>query len=162
MNYTESKKQIDKIREKYGCKGDIIFKTAIQYIVELGQNSFKDETVFEPLINDVDERHDIAESNNKILFITRDFEKAILKCAKELADIPANDLLIYVQEEIWIGGNRLSYQRARYLLKGVVAWELADTYETDVALNDLQEMGFDDEELKELGFGWMLDKMEEE
>ena len=46
MSYTESKKQLDAIRQKYGCKGDIIFKTAIQYIVELGQNSFKDETVF--------------------------------------------------------------------------------------------------------------------
>ena len=33
MSYTESKKVLDKIASKYGCNGDIIMRTAVQYIV---------------------------------------------------------------------------------------------------------------------------------
>ena len=162
MNYAESKKQINKIREEYGCKGDIIFRTAIQYIVECGQNNFKDEVWFDELINDVDERHNIAESNNKILFMTRDFEKALLECAKELSGIPPYDLLIYIQKEVWLGGDGISYQRAKELLKNVIAWELVDRCESNFALQELRKMEFDDEELEELGFGWMLENEEKE
>ena len=76
-NYAESKNTIDKIRSKYGCKGEIIFRTAIQMVVEHGRNSFKDEIWFEDQMNFIDERHDSAESVGKFLFMTRDFEKAI-------------------------------------------------------------------------------------
>jgi hypothetical protein len=59
-NYAESKKKLDSIRDKYGCKGEIIFRTAIQYIVEYGQQNFLDEVWYEELINDIDDRHDTA------------------------------------------------------------------------------------------------------
>ena len=70
-NYAESKNTIDKIRSKYGCKGEIIFRTAIQMVVEHGRNSFKDEIWFEDQMNFIDERHDSAESVGKFLFMTR-------------------------------------------------------------------------------------------
>ena len=56
----------------------------------------------------------------------------------------------------------IDYQRSIYLLKGCIAWALSDTYETEHALQEVREMGFDDDEIEKLGFGWMLDAEEEE
>ena len=61
MKYKEHKKILDKIRQEYGCKGEIIFRTAIQYIVEHGQHNFKNKAWFDSCIENVDERHDRAE-----------------------------------------------------------------------------------------------------
>lgn len=162
MNYTESKKQIDKIREEYGCKGDIIFRTAIQDVVEYGKCTLLDKGWYECTMNDIDSNHDAAEKEGKILFCTREFEKAIIDCAVALCDIDTYDLLIYIQKEVWLGGDGISYQRAKELLKNVIAWELVDRCESNFALQELRKMEFDDEELEELGFGWMLENEEKE
>lgn len=156
-NYAESKQKLDAIRDKYGCKGEVIFRTAIQYIVEFGQHNFKDEVWFDEVMNDVDERHDLAEASGKFLFVTRDFEKAILECAKEIAEIEPYDFLIYMQKEIYLGGNGIDYQRAHDLLINCLNYCLDSTYETDYALEMARSMDFTDEEIEELGFGVMLD-----
>lgn len=154
-NYKESKQKLDTIRNKYGCKGEIIFRTAIQYIVEYGQHNFLDEVWYEELINDIDDRHDTAEKHGKWLFVTRDFEKAILKCAKDLAQIEPYDLLIYIQKEVWLGGNRISYQRAIELLQDCI-----NSLDYD-PLNQARDIGFEDDEIEELGYGYMFDEEEE-
>lgn len=81
------------------------------------------------------------------------FEKAIIECAEALSKINTYDLLIYIQKELWLGGDGIDYQRAIKIMKGCIAWVLADTYETDYALQEIREMGFDDNEIEELGFG---------
>ena len=162
MNYTETKKQLDAIRSKYSCAGDIIFRTAIQYIVEHGQYNFRNEAWFNDCIAHVDKRHDLADSQGKILIMTRDFEKALLECAKELAEIEAYDFLTYIQREVWLGGDGIDYQRAIKLCKNAIDWMVRDTYGTNIALNRMREMGFSDDEIDELGFGWMLDAEMEE
>ena len=157
-NYAESKKKLDAIRDKYGCKGEVIFRTAIQYIVECGQHNFKDEAWFDELMNDVDERHDLAEANGEFLLITRDFEKAILECAKELAQIEPYDFLIYVQREIYLGGGGISYQRAIELLIACIE-SIYENHSEDswYALEDLRGCDFSNDELEELGYDWLLD-----
>ena len=87
MKYAEHKKMLDKIRQKYGCKGDIIFRTAIQYVIEHGQHNFRNDKWFNSCIEQVDSKHDRAEKDGKILWIARDFEKSLLECAKEVAQI---------------------------------------------------------------------------
>ena len=162
MSYTESKQKLDTIRDKYGCTGEVIFRTAIQYVVELGQNTFKDEAWYEDQLNAIDDRHDAAEMVGKFLFMTRDFEKAIVNCAKEIAEIEVYDLLIYIQKEIWLGGSRISYQRAIRLLKNCIAMldeHHGDCYST---LNDLNDAKFSDDEIEEPGYGYLLDVDEEE
>ena len=161
-NYIESKKKLDAIRQKYGCKGEVLFRTAIQYIVDHGRESFKNSEWFEFQMKAIDECHDKAEVEGKILFVTRDFEKAIMECAKELAQISAYDFLTYIQREVWLGGNGIGYQRAIELCKNAIDFTIADTYETEYALSDIREMGFSDDEIDELGFGWMLDSEMEE
>ena len=160
-NYAESKKQLDTIRDKYGCKGEVIFRAAIQYVIEFGQRNFKDEMWFNELVNDVDERHNLAEANREILFVTRDFEKAIFECAKELAQIEPYDFLIYIQREIYLGGDGISYQRAIDLLHGCLNYCGNNTYEIMDTLEMTQEMGFDENEIEELGYGYMLNEEEE-
>lgn len=160
-NYSESKKKLDLIRDKYGCKGEIILRSAIQYIVEFGQRNFNDEEWFDTAISEIDQRHDQAEVEGKILFITRDFEKAILECAKELAQIKPYDFLIYIQREIYLGGDGISYQRAIELLRGCLDYCGNNTYEVMYTLEMAKEMGFDENEIEELGYGYMLNEEED-
>lgn len=157
MNYMESKNKLDKIRQNYSCKGDVIFRTAIQYIVDYGRASFQETEWFDFQMKAIDERHDKIEAEGKIYIISREFEKAILECAKEMSEIEAYDFLTYIQREIWLGGNGIDYQRAIELCKNAIDWMVADTYETSAALEEIREMGFDDDEIDELGFSWMLD-----
>ena len=155
--YVESKKKFDAIRQKYVCKGEVLFRTAIQYIVDHGRELFNEGDWFKFQMEAIDKRHDKAEVEGKILFVTRDFEKAIMECAKELAQFRAYDFLTYIQREVWLGGDGIDYQRAIELCKNAIDFTIADTYETEYALNDIREMGFSDDEIDELGFGWMLD-----
>ena len=156
-NYTESKQKLDVIRNKYMCAGDVIFRTAIQYVVEYGQSMLSDEAWQEHFMFEVDKRHDDAEAEGKILFCTRQFEKAILECAFELSDIAAGDFLLYIQREIYLGGDGIAYHGAVHLLKKCVEWidethaSLGEAYDT------LVHLGFGYGDIKELGFEYILD-----
>lgn len=161
-NYTESKKQLDTIRSKYNCAGDVIFRTAIQMVVEYGQNTFKDDAWFEDQMNAIDDRHDAAESVGKFLFMTRDFEKVICECAKEIAEVEPYECLMYIQKEVWLGGDGISYHRAIELLKGCLDYCGNNTYEIMYTLEMAEEMGFTEDEIEELGYGYMLGEDEEE
>ena len=167
--YIESKKKLNKIRQTYGCKGDVIFKTAIQMIVENGQNSFKDENWFEDQMNFIDERHDSVESVGKILFMTRDFEKAIFECAKELAQVECYDLLIYIQREVWLGGGEIGepdYQRAMQIIRNCLYCtdNSGGYYEESpsITLSKFREMELTDDEIEYFGWGYLFDVEEDE
>lgn len=159
-NYTESKQILDEIRNQYSCTGDVIFRTAIQCVVECGQFHFRDEVWVEEQLRKIDNNHDAAEAIGKILFMTRDFEKAIFECARELAEIAAYDLLIYISREIYLGGEGLDYQRAVGLLKRCME-ELADSDDYEYILNLFEDIGFHDDEIGQLGFGYLLEDEEE-
>lgn len=168
MNYTDSKKKLDSIRQKYDCKGDIIFRTAIQYIVEHGQYNFRDETWFDECINDVDEKHDLAEKLGKHLWVTRSFEKALLECARDLASIEAYDLLIYIQREVWLGGGEVGepdYQRAMEIIRNCLFYT-ADCYggyheECSETLRKFREMELTDDEIAYFGWEYLFDVEED-
>ena len=66
-----------------------------------------------------------------------------------------------IGHRLWLGGDGIDYQRAIKIMKGCIAWVLADTCEIDYALQEIRAMGFDDNEIEELSFGWMLDAEEE-
>ena len=157
MSYAESKQKLDVIRDKYGCAGEIIFRTAIQYVVELGQNTFKDDAWYEDQLNAIDDRHDAAEAVGKVLFMTRSFEKAIFECAFELSKISAYDLLVYIQKEVFLTSNGIDYRRLETLLKKCIEW----AEETYACLGDaykvLSDIGFNDSEIEMLGFEYILD-----
>ena len=169
MNYTESKKKLDAIRQKYGCKCDIIFRTAVQYIVEHGQYNFNNKTWFDACVDNVDKRHDLAKQDGKILWVTRDFEKALLECAKELAQINAYDLLTYIQREVWLGGGEVGepdYQRAIEIIRTCLCdFEYNHgCYGSDSAatLRKFREMDLTDDEIAYFGWTYLFDVEDEE
>jgi hypothetical protein len=169
MSCTESKKKLNAIRDKYGCKGEVIFRTAIQYVVDHGRELFNEGDWFEFQIEAIDKRHDNAEAENKILFVSRDFEKAIMECARELAGVKAYDLLTYIQREVWLGGGEVGepdYQRAIEIIRNCLCYT-ADCYgaysmDCKETLDKFREMELTDEEIAFFGWEYLFDIDDEE
>lgn len=168
MAYVESKKKLDKIRQNYDCKGDIIFRTAIQYIVEHGQYNFRNENWFNGCIEQVDKKHDRADKDGKILWIGRNFEKALLECARDLAEIDAYDLLVYIQREVWLGSGEIGepdYQRTMEIIRNCMCY-IADRYgayrcDEEKTLEKFRCI-MKDEEIEYFGWGELLEAEYEE
>ena len=165
-NYTESKQKLNSIREKYGGTGELIFKTAIQYVVEYGSCTLLDKEWQDWTMNDIDARHDRAEAIDKVMWCTRDFEKAIYNCAIELAAINTYDLLIYIQREVWLGGGEIGqpdYQRAIKLIHECINWiETSSTSTYDLHDTLTNWCDFHEDEIEYLGYGYLLDYEEDE
>lgn len=161
-NYAENKKALDAIRRKYSCAGDVLFRTAIQTVVEYGTDNLLDDWNYEHLCKDINDRHDEAEANGKNLWITRDFELAIVECAREIASVNIYDMLIYIQKEVWLSGDGIDYQRAIELLKKCIYdIEERENCEDKLLYQSLEQIGFDDDEIEELGFGYVFDVKED-
>lgn len=157
MSYAESKQKLDAIRREYVCAVDMIFRTAIQYIVDYGKCTLQDPSWYRCTIDEIDGKHDDAENEGKILFCTREFEKAIIDCAVALCDVNTYDLLVYIQQEVFLNSNEIDYQRAVNLLKKCTEWieethaGLGETYDT------LKYIGFSDSDIEMLEFEYILD-----
>ena len=161
-NYKESKKKIDAIRHEYNTAGDVLFRTAIQVLMEQGSVNLNDEKWCADAIKSINDKHDEVEANGKVLVIGRSFEIAIIECAKKLAKIESYDLLMYIQREVWLSNEGIDHQRAMELLVGCMFWITEDLYETgDIRDAFLDEVGFEEDELEELGYGFILDTDEE-
>ncbi len=163
-NYSENKKRLDKIRNEYGCKGEMIFRTSLQYIVEYGSLRFKDDEWVQGQLNFGNEKHNKADAENKILFVGREFEIALIECAREIAKVEAYSLLVYIQKEVWLSNKGgIDYERAVQLLKGCMAnIEQWNDCRNELTLGEFEDIGFYDEEIEELGFAYVLDVREDE
>lgn len=162
--YAETKKELDRIRSEYGCKGEVIFRTALQYVVEYGASKFNNDGWVEEQLVLVDGKHDEAEVEGKHLWIGREFEKAIIECARDIAKVEAYSMLVYIQKEVWLSNEGgIDYERAVQLLKGCMAnIEQWNDCRNELTLGEFEDIGFDDEEIEELGFAYVLDVREEE
>lgn len=160
--YVESKKALDKIASKYGCKGDIIMRTAAQYIVEYGQYMFKDEDFIKDQIQQIKDKHRISEEEGKHLWVTKDFELAIFNCARELAEVNSYDFIIYMQKEIyWSNEGGLDYKRAVQLLKSSLEYlENYNNCNNKENYEAFQDIGLEDNEIEEFGFGYLISEEE--
>lgn len=161
-NYVKSKKRLDKIRDEYGCKGEIIFRTAIQSVMQLGADNLIDDWNYTHMLDDINDRHDAAETENKILFITRNFEITVLECAREIAKVDSYDVLIYIQREVWLSSEGIDYQRAIELLKRCMSWIEGDSIECVETLDTFEEIGLNDDEIELLGWAYLFDIKEDE
>lgn len=163
-NYAETKKELDRIRNEYGCQGEVIFRTALQYVVEHGQNTFNENGFVENWLTMIDVKHDKAEAEGKNLFIARHFERAFIECAKEIAKVDAYTMLIYIQKEVWLGHEGgIDYNRAVTLLQACMCnLEQWNDYQNHLTLGEFEDIGFDDDEIIELKFGYILETREDE
>lgn len=163
MSYEESKKKIDKIRQEYGCKGEVLFRTALQNVIDYGKCTLLDPGWYGPTMDEIDDRHDHAEANGKWLWMTREFEKAIVDCSVELCEIETYHLLTYIQKEIWLGGKvgEPDYQRAMEIIRNCLSYEAdkygAYCYTAEEVLSKFRDMELKDEEIEYFGWGFLLD-----
>ena len=160
MGYKDSKMMLNKIRDDYACKGEVLFRTALQYVVECGQHLLQDPLWVQTQISTINTNHDEAEQEGKRLWITRDFEIAIVECAAEIAKVPTMELLQYVQREVWLSGDGIDYQRVIRLLEKCMDW-IEDEFDKSDTLDTFRYLGFEDDELYELGFGYLIEEDEE-
>lgn len=163
-NYAETKKELDRIRNEYGCKGEMIFRTSLQYIVEYGSLRFKDGEWVQSQLDLVNEKHNKADAENKILFVGREFEIALIECAREIARVDIYGMLVYIQKEVWLSNDGgIDYERAVRLLQGCMSnIEQWNDCRNELTLGEFEDIGFDDEEIEALGFAYVLDVREEE
>lgn len=163
-NYVETKKELDRIRDKYGCKGEILFRSALQCVLDYGMSDMLDDWCYQHRIDEVNERHDEAEAEGKTLWITREFELAILECAREIAEVEAYDLLVYIQKEVWLSNDGgMDYKRAVDLLKSALEYvENYNNCNNTENYEAFQDIGLDDNEIKSLGFKYLIKEEDEE
>lgn len=159
--------KMTKIRQKYGCKGDVLLNTAIQMLMEAGTENLKDEDYMRGVMNHVNAMHDKAEQQGKCLWVSREFEVALWECAAELATLEFPEILAYIQTEMcWFADTAMSYKRMEelfqnclYDLSGNTDGRYAEEAE---ALHKLREIGLEDEEFESMGYGYLLDLEEED
>ena len=161
--YANTKKELDRIRNKYGCKGEMIFRTALQYIIEYGQSQFNESGWVENQLTLIDAKHDMAEAKGKNLWIGREFERAIVECAREIAKVEAYSMLVYIQKEVWLSNEGgIDYERAVRLLKNCLNWFADDGCGYATMLERLELLDFDDNEIEALGYGYLFGAREDE
>ena len=167
MSYADSKKKLDAIRQEYGCKGDLIFRTAIQNVVDYGKCTLLDKGWYDCTVADIDANHDHAEKEGLFLFCTRDFEKAILDCSVALCDVNTYDLLMYIQREVWLGGGEVGepdYQRALEIIRNCLCYmeDCYGAYSSDCGetLGKFQCV-MNDEEIAYFGWEYLFDVEED-
>lgn len=160
--YAITKKELDNIRHTYSCKGEIIFRTALQYIVEYGQSTFNENGWVENQLTLIDVKHDKAEAEGKTLWISREFERAIIECAREIAKVETYSMLVYIQKEVWLSNEGgIDYERAVKLLKNCMEWFADDCCGCAETLEKFELLDFDDNEIEAMGYGYMFDVRED-
>lgn len=145
-NYTESKKKLDAIRSKYSSAGDIIFRSAIDMLIDIGKVNCCNELTYDGILSGVD----------------NELDRTVLKCAHDLADINTTDLLVYVQKELYLSNDGgMSYQTMARKLSDCIEWIIGDADCSD-AVKDLKYgVGFSENELRSLGYDYLFDVIDE-
>ena len=151
-NYAESKKRIDKIRDDYH---EWAFRAGISHLMDVGIRHLTKELVEETC-------NKIMQEDDTNHIMTNDFKCDILRVAYELAQIPHIDLLVYIQREVdydvFDGG--ISYRRAIKLLKDCVFGIEMQCNTDEETLDKLENMEFEDDEIRALGFEYLLEVVE--
>lgn len=149
MTYAESKKQLDTIRNR----DEILFRMAISHLMDVGIRHLTDENITETCA-------EIMKEDDIHSFMTNKYQCAIVKTAGELAKIDHIHLLNYISKEVYydVGDNKISYHRTIKLLTECIE-TIYENHDEDCfyALEDLRCCGFSDDELEELGCGYLLD-----
>lgn len=152
-NYVESKKKIDEIRNDVG---EPLFRMSISHLMDVGARNL-DEAGVRLTCNAINKEDDTHSC------MTNRFKCHIVKTAAKLAQISQVDLLVYIQREVDydIFDNALSYKRAIKLLNEALRYIEFDKQTNRRILNAFNEIGLQEEEMIELGFGYLVNEEKE-
>lgn len=97
MKLKPTLKRIDQIKQKYDCKGELIFRTALCNVLQYGQQTHGNELWCNKQKENIKEDHRQYQEEGKHYFISEDLELAIIDCGYELAQIRNWELFEYIQ-----------------------------------------------------------------
>ncbi len=152
-NYVENKKKIEAIRDRYG---DYVFRGGISHLMDVGIRHLTKENVEETC-------KEIMQSDDTRQFMSNEFKCELIKAAYELAQISHIDLLVYIQREVEydVFDGSMGYKRTTKLLRYCMA-EIEQNYDCnkEEVLDTFENIGFDDNEIEALGYGYLINEEE--
>lgn len=150
-NYAENKQKIEAIRSK----DEVMFRMAISHLMDVGIRHLTEENIKECC-------EEIMKQDDSHSFMTNQYQCDLVVMAGELAKISHVDLLVYIQREVdydvFDGG--ISYGRAIQMTQKCIDWITCDVEMAD-ARADLDAIGFDEDELESLGYGYLIEEEDE-
>jgi hypothetical protein len=129
---------------------------AISHLMDVGIRHLTEDNIAETCAA-------IMKEDDSLSFMTNEYKCDLVKTAGKLAKMDHAHLLTYISREVYYDVDReISYNRAIVLLKSCI--EALDEHHSvyDDVYVDLVNAGFSDEELYQLGYGYLLDLEEDE
>jgi hypothetical protein len=154
-NYAENKKKIEVIRNQVG---DMAFRMAISHLMDVGLRHLTEENVEKTC-------KELMQQDDSKSLMSNAFQCSLVRTAYALAQIPHIDLLVYIQREVVyaVDDGMPDYDRAITLLKACMSnIEQWNACSNELTLGEFEDIGFDDDEIRALKFGYVLDAREEE
>lgn len=153
--YNETANQLDIIRNR----NELLFRMAISHLMDVGVRHLTEENVAQTC-------KEIMKQDDNNCFMTNEFQCEIVKVAAKIAKVDHIHLLTYIGRNVYWGvkDSTIGYQRAIELLIMCIESIYENHYEDcDDTLEELMGCGFNNRELRSLGFGYLFDvEMEEE
>lgn len=152
-SYEESRKKLAELRQV----NEVMFRMAISHLLDCGYRNCTDEMIEATCA-------EIMQEDDSKKIMTNEFKCDLVRMTGELAKIDHIHLLVYISREMFysVDDKHISYTRAISLLKSCISWVLADdNYDIEDTQQAVMEMGFNDDELDELDYGWIMNPEEE-
>lgn len=160
MSYKETEKTIKNFENEYG---EFVVRSAFIYMIDVGKENFNDATVCEIKENIKAECREI-EARGNVPLATAKFQCEIVDVAYELSKLPTMELLVYVQENMYIdvGQKAISKNRMNILLNNSLDYINQDMeYDPIRFVEETMDcLGIDEEELETLGYSSEVEKYE--
>jgi hypothetical protein len=154
--YTESKRILDNIRNE---AGEPLFRMAVTHAISVGFDNLTQEAIDETC-------DEIMKSEEKPMAImTNEYKCEILRVAGEIAKVSPVDAQVYINREMEFGTEEdyIHHSRLLTILRNALDYIYDDTQDKECFCRVLdRELGIDDDEIEELGFGWVMKEGDEE
>lgn len=153
-NYVESKKKLDGIRNEVG---EPLFRMALTHTFDVGFRHLTEENIKATC-------NKMMKEDDSHRLMTNEYKCDLVRTAGEIAKVPPYDVEVYVNREMEYSAGEDYIQRSRLirLLQRALNYIYEDIQDcTDFCMIMDKEIGLYEEEVKELGFDWAMDYIEE-
>lgn len=153
MNYMETKQKLNELRRF----DEVLFRMAISHLMDVGIRHLNEENVEHTCA-------EIMKEDDSHSFMPNFYKCKLIKTAAEIAKLSHTHVLTYISREMYydVGDDALSYDRAIRLLSRCMDQLYENHGDCRYTLNELRDIGFEDDEIEVLGCGYLLDLKEEE
>lgn len=146
MTYPESEQALDRLR----WKNPTMFLMAISHLMDVGMRHLTEENIEHTC-------KQIMEEDDRLKFMTNDFQCDLIRMAGELAKFDHVHLLVYISRNTFydVGDGKLSYDRQDELLRECVDYITSNAY-GEPANVLIENCYFDEADFYALGIENML------